>query len=139
MKKFSIVAIFMILFSVFNSFGENEAYAAFACDGAPGCISLPLYKGETYKASPSIYLKAGQTALIEFETNPDSVHHVAFAAYSNSGTQVTPWQYAGYAGGNDNYYWSVPTSGYYYLFAACKGGEASTCTGGGTIRSFSGG
>lgn len=59
---------------------------------------------------------------------------MAFAAYNYSGSRVTAWKYAGYAGGSAYLYFDAPNTGSFYLFAACKGGETNTCTGGGTIE-----
>jgi hypothetical protein len=101
--------------------------------GEPRCVDVTMTKGYQYVASPSLYLYKGEYAHFDFQTNADSVHHVAFAVYNSAGTRVTSWKYASYAGGEDGGYFTVPSTGYYYLFAACKGGEATTCTGGGTL------
>lgn len=115
--------------------GESKAHAAYRCYASDTrCEDVTLPYGYTYASSPYLYLYKGEFAKVDFQTNSDSRHHVAFAAYSSSGTKVSDWGYAGYGGGDDYVYFTAPYTGNYYIFAACQGGDANTCTGGGTIQ-----
>jgi hypothetical protein len=129
----SLLTALMILGVSFG--GGNTALAAYKCYASDTrCEDVTLPKGYTYAASPYLYLYKGERAKVTFQTNSDSVHQVNFAAYSSGGSKVSDWGYAGYAGGEDVVWFTAPSTGNYYIFAECAGGDYNNCTGGGTIE-----
>ncbi|MGG0430511.1 hypothetical protein ABEY44_25740 [Priestia megaterium] len=133
-KLFLLVcASFFIITSV-DFVIPNNAEAAFKCYSGERCKSVTLtYGKDISKKSANLYLYKGETGTVDFETNSNSKHQVAFAAYDYDGKRVSNWGYATYAGGWAAKDFTVPYTGSYYIKAYCKGGETNTCSGGGTI------
>lgn len=98
-----------------------------------------MYWGQQqYVASPSIYLYQGQTAYYEWGNDTSGLMQVSFAIYNSSGQRVSPELVAtgSYSGGNNWGTWKVSSSGYYYLFAACEGGNDTRCVGSGLVENW---
>ncbi|MCU7712928.1 hypothetical protein ICR95_26265 (plasmid) [Priestia megaterium] len=138
MKKIKFFMLICAALFVLTAVGfsvPNDANAAYKCYGGERCKVVNLtYKKDKSKSSAKLYLYKGESARIDFETNSNSLHQVAFAAYDYDGKRITKWVYAGSKGGSDYEYFDVPYTGSYYIKALCKGGETNTCSGGGTIK-----
>lgn len=142
LKKFGfLISALIIVFTVSNFLGINKASAAGVyCDGYHSpCADAQMYWGQQqYVASGSIYLYRGQTAYYEWGNDNSGLMQVSFAIYNSSGQQVSPALVAAgsYSGGDNWDTWTVPSDGYYYLFAACEGGNDTRCVGSGLIEHF---
>lgn len=84
--------------------------------------------------SSSVYFSKGQTIKYEWDNDSPGIFHVAFYVV-NGNKKVSNTLYAS-ALGNDYDYFTAPESGWYSLYALCKGGEDNRCQGGGTISRF---
>lgn len=60
---------------------------------------------------------------------------VGFRVYNSAGAPVFKEKVATREGNNYDY-WTVTSSGYYYLFAACEGGNDTRCSGGGILKKW---
>lgn len=127
----SVILVVLVIFCF--SIELPQANAAITCGSTPRCAQTSLtYGGSQYAASASIYLSAGESVYIDWQNDSPGKMQVVFYA-TKAGKQVGPTKYAA-ALGHDYDYFKITESGYYYLTAACEGGNDTRCQGGGTIR-----
>ncbi|KYC91360.1 hypothetical protein MXL46_21170 [Heyndrickxia sporothermodurans] len=139
-KKMMIVAATFLVIMGTSMFGTtNTAGAAIiSCSGNSRCVDISMKYGVAqYWSTPKIYFSKGEEFKYDFGTTNKSLFHVAFAVFRLSdGKQITPWSYAAGKGGIDYSYGDIPSTGYYYMMAACKGGDDTRCEGGGTLKKW---
>ncbi|MBM7648076.1 hypothetical protein JOC78_001016 [Bacillus ectoiniformans] len=137
-KAFSAIIVSMLALSLFLSFNVNEASAAFTCSSTDvKCKAAKMYYGEQqYVASGSAYFNIGETILFEWDNDNPGIMQVNFSVRNSAGTRVSKELVAAGRIGSNFGTWTVTSSGYYYLFAACEGGNDTRCVGGGVIKKF---
>jgi len=138
MGKFVFIFAALIVIFMTSNLGVNKANAAgFYCTSSDNpCKDAQMYWGkQQFVATGSVYLYKGQLAYYEWGNDPSGLMQVSFAIYNSSGTRVSPEKVAAgsYSGGENYGTWTVSATGYYYLFAACEGGNDTRCVGSGKI------
>lgn len=134
-KYFKYLSLFFVLIFGFN-FQINQANAYYACSpGQSQCADAILsYGGDSTVFSSEIFISKGQSIKYEWENDSPGIFHVAFYVVKDN-QKMSPTLYA-VAKGNDFGYFVASESGYYSLYALCKGGDDNRCRGGGTISKF---
>lgn len=128
----------MLAISLFFSVDVNPASAAFTCSSSDvKCKGARMYYGkQKYVSSGSAYFKQGETILFEWDNDEPGIMQVNFSVRNSAGKRVSAELVAPGRIGSNFGTWRVTSSGYYYLFAACEGGNDTRCVGGGTIKKF---
>lgn len=134
-KRFKYLALLFVLIFSYN-FQSDQANAYYACSsGEKQCADAKLRYGKDKTVfSDSVYFSKGQSIKYEWDNDSPGIHHVAFYVV-NGNKKVSDTLYAT-ASGNDYSYFPAPESGWYSLYALCKGGEDNRCQGGGRISRF---
>lgn len=131
-KYIKILSSFLILVSFVFSIQLEKASAYYACSPGENCKGARMYYGQqVYAKSLNLYLYAGQRVKYDWDNDPAGLMQVDFGVYKD-GYLVSKRLVAARYGDNYGFY-DVPSSGYYYLFARCEGGNDNRCEGGGTI------
>lgn len=132
-KRFKYLALFFAIFFSFNF--QLEANAAYTCGSSSQCAAAKLNYGKDKTVfSSSVYFSKGQTIKYQWDNDSPGIFHVAFYVV-NGNKKVSNTLYATSLG-NDYGYFTATESGWYSLYALCKGGEDNRCQGGGTISRF---
>ena len=134
-KYFKYLSLFFMLIFSFN-FQINQANAYYSCSpGQSQCANATLnYGGSSTVFSPSVFISKGQYIKYEWDNDSPGIFHVAFYVVRGN-EKVSPTLHA-VSLGNDYGYFIASESGFYSLYALCKGGDDNRCQGGGTISKF---
>ena len=123
----------LIVFSL--AFDLPRADAAYSCGSLSRCEDVTLkYGGAEYAASGTVYFTKGEQVSYSWDNDSPGIMQVEFYI-SKDGKQVSSSLLAPRYGNNFSTF-LIPSNGYYYLFAACDGGNDDRCQGGGMIRKF---
>lgn len=137
MKKKILLKSLVLLFLVtlyFNT-GVNQANAYYACGSTPRCVDVDMVYGKSqYVASADIYFRVGEVVEYSWDNDSPGIMHVEFYIASE-GKKMSTSKVA-VSGGNDFGTYTIPKTGYYYLFGACEGGDDTRCQGGGRLAKF---
>ncbi len=92
-EKIVVVFSILVLSVVTYLGGVGKAEAYYRCYASETrCADVYMSYGDQYIGSGSVYLYKGETAKVDFQTESNSLFHVAFAAYSSStGSRVSDW------------------------------------------------
>lgn len=136
MKKILKAIAFFLLCILFLNTGLNQAHAYYACStNELKCADATLEYGQSqYVASASVYFNSGESISYSWENDAPGIMQVEFYV-SRAGQRASKPLYATRDGDNWGVY-PVEWSGYYYLFAACEGGNDTRCQGGGKITKY---
>ncbi len=131
-----ILWCFLTFLSVF-SFGINSAYAYTTCYSDDiKCRAVRMYYGQQqYAATGTAYFAKGETIYYAWDNDAPGIMQVGFRVYNSAGAPVSKELLAVKEGGNWGY-WTVTSSGYYYLFASCEGDNDTRCEGGGLLKKW---
>lgn len=136
MKKIiKSITLFLVVILYFNT-GLDQANAYYACGTYTiKCADVDMVYGESqYVASASVYFNYGEKIAYEWDNDSPGIQHVAFYV-SRSGVRASKALTAP----RDSNNWGVmdvTQAGWYYLFAACAGGDDTRCQGGGRISKY---
>ncbi|MES1047805.1 hypothetical protein FOA22_25590 [Heyndrickxia oleronia] len=136
-KLKSFVIVLLLCLVGFTSGLNNSVQAAEVCTTVDEkCKSVRMYYGEAqYVASGQTYFNKGETIYYGWDNDPPGIMQVAFQIYNSAGAPVSR-ELVAVREGNNYGFWTVTSSGYYYLFAACEGGNDRRCSGGGKFMKW---
>lgn len=136
-KHFKYLLLFSMLMFGYN-FQIDQANAAFSCSPSISqCSDAKLtYGGSKTVFSSSVYFSKGENIFYSWQNDSPGIFHVAFYVVKGN-EKVSDTLYANSSPSSYDYgYFPAPESGFYTLYALCKGGEDNRCQGGGTINRF---
>ena len=134
-KLLKLITFTSLIFIFCFTIDSQQVNAAYNCKNDSRCVAASFTYGHSACAnSPQIYFSKGEVVSYDWQNDAPGIMQVGFHI-SKEGIRVSPSLVA-VRGGMRGALFTIPSNGYYYLFASCEGGKDKRCQGGGTLRKF---